>query len=56
MKKRIAFARGPHLFLRWGLPVLIIILFLAFVISINRVEKTQLVSREGQTFEKGVVV
>ena len=48
-------ARGPHLFLRWGLPLLLILIFLIFVFSINRIDKTQLVSRDGQTFEKGVV-
>ena len=48
-------SRGPHLFLRWGLPVVVIFLFLLFVFSINQVEKTELVSRKGQTFEKGVV-
>lgn len=45
----------PHLFLRWGLPMLIICIFLIFVFSINQIDKTQLVSRDGQTFEKGVV-
>ena len=48
-------SRGPHLFLRWGLSVVVIFLFLLFVFSINQVEKTELVSRKGQTFEKGVV-
>ena len=55
MKNGLHTLRGPHLFLRWGLPVLIIIVFLIFVFAINQVEKTQLVSREGQTFEKGIV-
>ena len=40
---------------RWGPPVLLLLAFLAFVIWINQVEKTPLVSREGQTFEKAVV-
>lgn len=40
---------------RWGPPVLLLIVFLIFTVSINRVEKTQLVNRSGQTFEKGVV-
>lgn len=41
--------------MRWGLPMLIICIFLIFVFSINQIDKTQLVSRDGQTFEKGVV-
>ena len=41
--------------MRWGLPLLLILIFLIFVFSINRIDKTQLVSRDGQTFEKGVV-
>ena len=40
---------------RWGPPVLLLLAFLAFVIWINQVEKTPLVSRGGQTFEKAVV-
>ena len=40
---------------RWGPPVLLLLAFLAVVIWINQVEKTPLVSREGQTFEKAVV-
>lgn len=32
-----------------------LLFFLAFVIWINQVDKTPLVSREGQTFEKAVV-
>ena len=51
MKQR-TFSR---LFLRWGVPLVLLAVFLAFVVSINRVDKTPLVSREGQTFEKGVV-
>ena len=35
--------------------MLIICIFLIFVFSINQIDKTQLVSRDGQTFEKGVV-
>lgn len=41
--------------LRWGVPLLLLAVFVAFVVSINRVDKVPLVSREGQTFEKGVV-
>ena len=44
-----------YLLKRWGPPILLLLAFLAFVIWINQVDKTQLVSREGQTFEKGVV-
>ena len=40
---------------RWAPPVVLLILFILFVIAINDVDKTQLVVREGQTFEKGVV-
>ena len=46
---------GPHLFVRWGLPILILILFLLFTVAINQVDKTELVNRAGQTFEKGIV-
>ena len=45
----------PRLALRWGLPILALIVFLIFTIQINRVDKIALVNREGQTFEKGVV-
>ena len=40
---------------RWAPPVVLLILFTLFVIAINDVDKAQLVVREGQTFEKGVV-
>lgn len=46
---------GPHLFVRWGPPILILILFLLFTVAINQVDKTELVNRAGQTFEKGIV-
>ena len=36
--------------------ILICILFAVFTVKINQVEKTELVSREGQTFEKATVV
>ena len=41
--------------LRWAPPLILLLLFAVFVVRINMVEKTELVSREGQTFEKGVV-
>ena len=44
-----------YLLKRWGPPILLLLAFLAFVIWINQVDKTQLVSREGQTFENAVV-
>ena len=43
------------LLLRWAPPILLLALFAVFVVHINMVDKTELVSREGQTFEKGVV-
>ncbi len=43
-------------FLRWGIPLLLLAAFLAAVFALNRVDKVALVNREGQTFEKGVVV
>ena len=42
-------------FIRWGIPLVLLALFVAFTIGINRVEKVPIVVREGQTFEKGVV-
>ena len=44
-----------HFLLRWGVPVALLAVFAVFVFVINRVDKVPLVSREGQTFEKGVV-
>ena len=44
-----------RLLLRWAPPLLLLVIFAAFVVRINMVDKTELVSREGQTFEKGVV-
>lgn len=41
--------------MRWGPPILILILFLLFTVAINQVDKTELVNRAGQTFEKGIV-
>ncbi len=42
--------------LRWGAPALLLVLFFAFVLWLNGVEKVPLVSRRGQSFEKGRVV
>ena len=44
-----------RLLLRWAPPLLLLLLFGIFVVRINTVEKIGLVSRDGQTFEKGVV-
>ena len=44
-----------HFLLRWGIPAALLAVFAVFVFVINRVDKVPLVSREGQTFEKGVV-
>lgn len=41
---------------RWGIPLILLLLFLLFAYFLNRMEKTPLVSRVGQTFEKGVVI
>lgn len=41
--------------IRFGIPVTFIILCLIGVIRLNQIEKVQLISREGQTFETGVV-
>ena len=40
---------------RWLPPVVLLALFLVFVIRLNQVDKVPIISREGQTFEKGVV-
>ncbi len=40
---------------RWVPPLVLLALFLAAVIRLNQVEKVPIVSREGQSFEKGVV-
>ena len=42
-------------FLRWGIPLVLLVLFLLFTFWLNQVDKVPLVNREGQTFEKGVV-
>ncbi len=44
-----------RLLLRWAPPLLLLLVFCIFVVRINAVDKIGLVSREGQTFEKGVV-
>lgn len=41
--------------LRWGVPAVLTALLVLFTIWINRVDKVELISRSGQTFEKGVV-
>lgn len=40
---------------RWGIPAVLLLAVILFTIRLNQVEKVELVSREGQTFEKGVV-
>ena len=40
---------------RWLPPVVLLALFLVFVIRLNQVDRVPIISREGQTFEKGVV-
>ncbi len=40
---------------RWAPPLVLLALFLLLVVRLNQVDKVALVSREGQTFEKGVV-
>ncbi len=40
---------------RWIPPLVLLALFLLLVVRLNQVDKVPLVSREGQTFEKGVV-
>ncbi len=40
---------------RWGIPALLLALFFVFVLWLNSVEKIPLISRQGQSFEKGVV-
>lgn len=40
---------------RWAPPLALLLLFVLFTVHINRVDKTELVSREGQSFEKAVV-
>lgn len=40
---------------RYGIPLLLLLAFVVFTVWLNRVDKVPLVSRAGQTFEKGVV-
>ena len=40
---------------RWIPPLVLLALFVGFVFQINQVDKVELISRDGQTFEKGVV-
>ena len=41
--------------LRWGVPAVLLLIFVLYVIWLNSYEKIPLVVRQGQTFEKGVV-
>jgi len=41
--------------IRWGIPALLIFIFIIFTVRLNQTEKTELISRAGQTFEKGIV-
>ena len=41
--------------IRWGIPCVLVVLLVLFTIRINQVNKTELMNRAGQTFEKGVV-
>lgn len=41
--------------IRWGIPALLALIFLLFIIRINDVDKVPLIERGGQTFEKGIV-
>ena len=40
---------------RWVPPLVLLVLFLGFIVQVNQVDKVELISRDGQTFEKGVV-
>lgn len=40
---------------RWGIPLLVLAMFLLFTFYINQIDRVELVNRDGQTFEKGVV-
>lgn len=44
-----------RLLIRWAVPALALLLFAIITVLMNQVEKTELVSRVGQTFEKGLV-
>ncbi len=44
-----------QLFIHYGIPILLFIIFVEAIIMLNRIEKNELVNRTGQTFEKGVV-
>lgn len=43
------------LFLRWGIPLGFLIIFMIFVIHLNQSNRTSLINTTGQTFEKGIV-
>ncbi len=62
MKKQFEHAMSPktekktkRILLRWGLPAALALFFVLWVVHINVVEKTELINRAGQTFEKAVV-
>ncbi len=62
MEKQFEHAMSPktekktkRILLRWGLPAALAFLFVLWVVHINVVEKTELINRTGQTFEKAVV-
>ena len=47
------FSKGKAV--RWLIIILVSILFIIFTVKLNQVDKTELVSRKGQTFEKATV-
>ncbi len=47
--------KTKRILLRWGLPAALALFFVLWVVHINVVEKTELINRAGQTFEKAVV-
>ena len=47
--------RIKKLFFHWGIPILLFALFVLFAIWLNSYEKIPLISRSGQTFEKGII-
>lgn len=51
MQKETAF----YLLKRWGVPILLLLFFVLASVRLNQTEKVPLVSRAGQTFEKGIV-
>ncbi|HCW24153.1 MAG TPA: YibE/F family protein, partial [Lachnospiraceae bacterium] len=51
MKKQ----RAGRLFLRFGLPILILVFFAVWVVKLNDISKTALIDTTGRSFERGVV-